>query len=651
MRLSRDYRFCIFVTYFALAACLAMNADAAEDKVRTFVAYSMKVAQERVRTAIKTGDDFREKDPQLLLLGGVTKPWAIVVTPKQEDWVLLGERDVQSSVLTLDDFVVALRARLLHPEEDPGVSIDPRPCETCRARGNREQCAHWDDQKDQYVRFFGGVDNTHFGQVCFEADWMMKRVNFGLDPSPATGIETCYDSCVKEGLRAQKICSRYWFYPVVNRVNVLPDFVLLEKYRMGVFTEVLYVEIDGQQIDPNVFHDLASDRFARSFTEYYDEAAQYQPVLENLRGLTRLGSLAAGIPRLDRRPDMGFWLVDYPGKELKTRETVELLRVGNQQLGFQLSGGVQLKAVATRLAKGDATALRDLVMLARPSADALCWSVEVRMKDGMPVDVAIPDAGTGSDELVELVLHASFLIQKAEYEAAIECYDKALRLCPTYGQAYSDRGLIHRLLGQLDAARSDYEMAIKHEPTLARPYVNLGVLLMHQQKASEARPLFEKAVEVCPELAPAHNNLGITLRIEGDLGRAREEYAKAIALNPNDPDYHLNLGLCSLLEGNVDLAESELAQACNLGKGGFPRTLYWHAVSLFEQGKYAEAQASFGQYLGLVSRYQESSQPRFKLLDYGTILSSTFSEEKVIEGSARQYLLFLEKKLKTTKGR
>jgi hypothetical protein len=53
---------------------------------KTFVAYSMKVAQARVEEAVRKGEDFRKKQPDLFYLGGITKPWAVVLDAKTGDF-------------------------------------------------------------------------------------------------------------------------------------------------------------------------------------------------------------------------------------------------------------------------------------------------------------------------------------------------------------------------------------------------------------------------------------------------------------------------------------------------------------------------------------------------------------------------------------
>ena len=189
-------------------------------ETKTFVAFSMQVAQAKVEQAEKEGIDWRKKMPDVFYLGGITKPWAVVLDTGTGDWILVGERDPKSSVLTLDDWAAALRARFIHAGEDPGVTIDPR--------GEAQLATRQD------VRFFGGVEDTHFGQVCYEADWLMKQIGLGLEKLPIEKLKTYYDLSVEQarnsGAGKSSVASRFWFYPIVNRVNVFGDVVLLEKF-------------------------------------------------------------------------------------------------------------------------------------------------------------------------------------------------------------------------------------------------------------------------------------------------------------------------------------------------------------------------------------------------------------------------------------
>ena len=48
-------------------------------ETKTFVAYSMKVAQAQVQEAERRGEDFRRTQPDLFSLGGIAKPWAVTI--------------------------------------------------------------------------------------------------------------------------------------------------------------------------------------------------------------------------------------------------------------------------------------------------------------------------------------------------------------------------------------------------------------------------------------------------------------------------------------------------------------------------------------------------------------------------------------------
>jgi hypothetical protein len=148
------------------------------DETRTFVAYSMNAAQKRVERALRSGEDFRNKWPDLYYLGNITKPWAVVIDNDANDWILVGEHDSSGTPLSLDDWIVALRARFFQTQNEPGVTIDPLCCEECL----KEHLPHCTHAKEQRVRFFGGIENTHFGQVCFAADWLTSKMHeLGLD--------------------------------------------------------------------------------------------------------------------------------------------------------------------------------------------------------------------------------------------------------------------------------------------------------------------------------------------------------------------------------------------------------------------------------------------------------------------------------------
>ena len=566
---------------FILLFLLTIFPASVEGETKTFIAYSMKVAQARVEEAMRKGEDFRKKQPDLFYLGGITKPWAVVLDTENNDWILVGERDPKSSILTLDDWVVALRARFIYPDKDPGVTIDPRPCETCLKSGKKEGCSHYTKLN---VRFFGGVEDTHFGQVCFEADWLMKKIGLSLEKLPINNLKSYFDLCTEQirnsGSGISSVGSRFWFYPIVNQVNVIGDVALLEQFKMGVFTEVLYAEVDGKPVaDVDKFDHYPSEGFSRSFSENYDAAAQARNVLETLRGMTRLAALAKGLTRLDSQPKVDFYMSGYPIVKSKTLQEVEVLKNESSDLGFKVIGGVELMALAMRWKGGDLSALKELVLKGRKAAwaKALAWSFEIQMLNGRLAGVVIPKGSVDYDQIVPLFWHALFLQEKkhhddaitlyeniiklkpdcdwlynnrginyaakSRYDLAITDFNKALEINQKYAEAYYNRGLVYRKKGQFDLAIEDYNSALTINQTYAKAYSSRGVAYFGKQQYDRALIDLNKALELNPKLAEAYHNRALIYFFERDYDKAWEDAHKAQSLG-----YQINPGFLNALQ-------------------------------------------------------------------------------------------------------
>jgi tetratricopeptide (TPR) repeat protein len=514
-----------------LAVLLALSPAALAQQRKSFTAVSLGAAQRLVQQAVAEHRDFRRQDKDVYQLAGITRPLAIVLDRDHGDWVLVGERDLGAAILTLDDLAVALRARFLHPTQDPGVTIDPVPCEACRKAGRADQCQH---VTTQAVRFFGGVGGTHFGRVCFEADWLMKRISLGLDKLGLDGLQTFFDLVLQERRGtthgASNVKSRFWFYPIVDRVNVIGDVVLLEKFRMGVFTEVMYAEEDGQPVaDLDSFQHGPSEGFARSLSDNYEAAAGVSESLNALRGLTRLAALAKGLVQADGKPDLNYWLKTYPVAAEATPQTTEVLHVESREEALRVSGGVELTALAAKLKGGDATALRELVLQTRPAVGSPTWSFEIAINGGQVAGVSVPDHLADPNRIAALSQHAWFLFQKKRYGDALEAFEAAFANAPEFAaEAQWAKGIVLREYGLVDIPGS-------------APITQS----QHDERLRQAVACFEACVALRPSLAAGHYELGVTLRALGDPQRAVQCLQKAIEADADCAEAYYALGLAT----------------------------------------------------------------------------------------------------------
>ena len=371
----------ILVTAFSMLQLRVVRSVKAQSdgggatEQRHYVAYSLRAAEASVRKAQQDHADFRQ-DHRLYGLGGMSRPKAIFFDSGTKDWILLGERSNDAGDLTLDDFAVALRTRFLYPDTDPGVTIEP----TLPGGLAPDRPEDLDLVKRQTVSFFGSLKNTRFGQTCYDADWLMKRVELGLETLPLAHIPSMFDLIHREDRRTSpnEITSRFWLSPLLDEVPVLESqkAIFIQKTRIIVKTQTLFAERNGHIVhDPDELNalDVTSKKFAQAFTDEYDAATYDRPVLERLRGLSRLAGIAKGIVVGGWSDELHFFLKDYQPELITTPSDVDVLHNQDESLGIRLSGGVEFKNLAVRLRQGDITALLEAVLKMRPSMQALSW--------------------------------------------------------------------------------------------------------------------------------------------------------------------------------------------------------------------------------------------------------------------------------------
>jgi serine/threonine-protein kinase len=85
-----------------------------------------------------------------------------------------------------------------------------------------------------------------------------------------------------------------------------------------------------------------------------------------------------------------------------------------------------------------------------------------------------------------------------------------------------------------DEAIDYYEKARRIDPTYARAHSNLGLSALDLGLVDEAIDDYRKAVQLDPDYAWAHSNLANALRLKGRLDEALDHYQQALRLDPNN---------------------------------------------------------------------------------------------------------------------
>jgi tetratricopeptide (TPR) repeat protein len=117
---------------------------------------------------------------------------------------------------------------------------------------------------------------------------------------------------------------------------------------------------------------------------------------------------------------------------------------------------------------------------------------------------------------------------------ALACFDKAIKLAPTRGEAYNGKGLALMALDRREEALQAVQEAVRVDPKLANGWFNLARLHLDLLDVDSAVAAYQQAVQISPDTTEFYAALGDTFNMVGKFDKAQEFFAKANALNPND---------------------------------------------------------------------------------------------------------------------
>ncbi|MBI4602187.1 MAG: hypothetical protein HY721_09525 [Planctomycetes bacterium] len=351
----------------ALAALLSVLSAgvAAWPAESRFVAFSLRAAGEAIRSAGAIPEPVQR-------LGGITQVLGLVHDAETGDIILVGRTGTGDPAPTLDDLVVALRARFLH-DQWPLVSIEP----TERTRESRRQA----------VRFAGGVEARRFGALLFAADLLLKRLALGLADHGLEGLESYYELCVSALRRDpasvdRDVGARFWF--VVPEDRPLPTlsveagaYVALDlplAVRSEVFAGPRGATAGGTASDKRA-KDSEADRFALAMTRRFPELGRRFPELDRLRTLFDMSALADAMKSLVPPGALDYWLRECPVATVPTPVDHELLVREDAGVRLGVHGGMELRVILAKLSNGEASGFRDAVLKSRPGGAVLLWEV------------------------------------------------------------------------------------------------------------------------------------------------------------------------------------------------------------------------------------------------------------------------------------
>jgi type IV pilus assembly protein PilF len=206
----------------------------------------------------------------------------------------------------------------------------------------------------------------------------------------------------------------------------------------------------------------------------------------------------------------------------------------------------------------------------------------------------------------------SVYFQQRNFEVALEEFNVAIKIDPTFGLAYNGLGMVHSALGQDVLAEKNFKQAIQIEPNNSESHNNYGSFLCSRGRFDESIKEFMAAVRnpLYATPAMAYTNAGICSLRKQDTGNAEIYFQRALQTEPLFHTAAYQLALIQFNRNDVASAKITLQNAM-LSRPG--PELLWLSVRIARLLGNRDDESSYA--LELRRQYPDSEQA--KLLQSG----------------------------------
>ncbi|MEO1287028.1 MAG: tetratricopeptide repeat protein [Chloroflexota bacterium] len=226
-----------------------------------------------------------------------------------------------------------------------------------------------------------------------------------------------------------------------------------------------------------------------------------------------------------------------------------------------------------------------------------------------------------------------------QIRASIGSYTRAIELNPDFADAYNNRGLAHRLLGQYHVAVEDLTKAIEighaqrlfwftynrgliyldmqlfdeavndfseterlvpDDPELFMTLTQRGIAHMGRRDATSAMADFNRAIAINSSYTLAYMKRSTLHQILGNFGAAIEDLSQVVEIEPENEQAHFNRGTVYLNIGNYNAALTDFTRAIELNFHVLYYAYYNRGLCHFFEGDYDKAIADFTETIRLV---------------------------------------------------
>ncbi|MHC2287849.1 caspase family protein [Bradyrhizobium barranii] len=160
----------------------------------------------------------------------------------------------------------------------------------------------------------------------------------------------------------------------------------------------------------------------------------------------------------------------------------------------------------------------------------------------------------GKDKSLALVVRGNALINKRDYDRAIEALSSAIDLDPDNVGAINLRGLSHERKGEDDLAMADYNLAIQKRANFGYAYNNRGTIHLRRGALQSALDDFNLSIRYTPTFLLGWTNRARMRTLNKDFDGAIADFAAAEKIDPAAPQIAGNRCITYGMMGKYDQA-------------------------------------------------------------------------------------------------
>lgn len=199
----------------------------------------------------------------------------------------------------------------------------------------------------------------------------------------------------------------------------------------------------------------------------------------------------------------------------------------------------------------------------------------------------------------------SALAKTRQHDAALTCYDQALRLNSQLAEAHLDKGTIHLTERRSQDALTAYDNALVVRPGFAEAWLGRCYTLIQMGRHEDALLAADKALALRPDFAEASVGRGNALLALDRLPEAATAYDRALAMLPNLAAAWSGRGNIQLRTGRHREAEASFDRSLAADPGLADAWIGRGMVAL-SLGRHDDALAALDKALALNSKLPEA---------------------------------------------